>query len=109
MEPVFCAAKVRVLVDRVTAGAEAVPVPLRVTVCGEPVAVSEIVSVPVRAPIAVGVNLTEIAQLAPAATDDPQVFVSAKSPDAAIDLMSRTDPPELVSVTACAALVVPCV
>lgn len=95
--------------DRTTTGEEATPVPLSDMVCGEPVALSVTLSVPVRAPTADGVNVIEIPQLAPAAMLDPQVFVSAKSPDAAIEVILRTDPPELVSVTICAALVVPCV
>src|SRR5579871_3750937 len=42
------------------------PVPLRVTVCGLPVAVSAIESVPLRDPVAAGVNTTLITQLEPA-------------------------------------------
>ena len=93
--------------DRVTTGAELTPVPLSAIVCGEPLALSATVRVPVRVPAAVGVNLTEMEQLPPEATLDPHVFVSAKSPEAVMDVMLRADPPELVSVTACAALVVP--
>jgi hypothetical protein len=51
------------------------PPPLKATVCGEPLALSVIVSVPVRLPAAVGVKVTEIAQFAPAATLAPQVLV----------------------------------
>jgi hypothetical protein len=68
-----------------------------------------IVSVPVRLPAAVGVKVTEIVQPAPAATVVPQVFVSAKSPEAVIDVMDSPAVPELVSVTVCASLVVPSV
>jgi len=109
VDPVFCAANVRVFEDRVTPGALATPVPVSPTVWGEPVALSVTVRFPVRVPVAVGVNFTEMAQLEPAATVDPQEFVWAKSPEAVIDAMLRADPPELVSVTVCAALVVPCV
>ena len=70
---------------------------------------SVIVTVPVRAPAAVGVKVTEIVQFAPAATLAPQVLVCEKSPDAAIEVMVRAAVPELVSVTVCAALVVPSV
>lgn len=70
---------------------------------------SVIVSAPVRAPDAVGLKVTEMEQLAPETTFEPHVFVSAKSPEAFIDAMLRADPPELVSVTACAGLAVPCV
>ncbi len=67
--------KVRVLLDNVTAGA--IPVPLRLTLCGLPAALSVIDSVPVRVPVAVGVKVTLMVQLAPAATEAPQVFVWA--------------------------------
>ena len=66
--------------------------------CGEPLALSATVSVPVRVPATVGVNATEMVQLAPAATLDPQFWVSTKSPEAAIDVMESADVPELVSV-----------
>jgi hypothetical protein len=57
-------AKVSEAGDRPTAGA--VPVPLRFTACGLPVALSVTVSAPVRGPTAVGVNVTLIVQLEPA-------------------------------------------
>ena len=63
--------------------------------------------VPVRLPIAVGVNFTEIVQFAPAARELPHVCVSAKSPDALIEAMVSAAVPEFVSVTDCAALVEP--
>ena len=44
-----------------------------------PLALSVIVMVPVRAPVAVGVNVTLIVQVMPAASDVPHVFVSPKS------------------------------
>jgi hypothetical protein len=56
-----------------------VPVPLRERVCGLPGPLSVIDSVPVRVPIAVGLKLTLIVQLAPAANELPQVLVWAKS------------------------------
>lgn len=65
------------------------------------------VSVPVRVPAAVGVKVREIVQLAPAATLVPQVLVSAKSPDAEIDVMASAAVPELVSVTVSGVLVEP--
>ena len=55
----------------------AAPVPVRLTVCGLPAALSEILTVAVRVPAAVGVNVTLIMQLSFAATELPQVFVSA--------------------------------
>jgi len=56
----------------------AVPVPVSVTVCGEPVALSATDIAAVRPlPALVGVNVTEIVQLPPAASDAPQLLVSA--------------------------------
>jgi hypothetical protein len=57
--------------------------------------------------VAVGVKVTLIVQLAPAATLAPQVLVWAKSPLAATLEMFRAALPVLVSVTVCGALVVP--
>src|SRR5579885_905322 len=48
----------------------AMPVPLRLTVCGLLPPVSVTVSVPDRVPNAAGVNVTEIVQLLPAASFD---------------------------------------
>jgi hypothetical protein len=61
------------LADRVTAGAT--PVPVKAAVCGLPLALSFMVSVPVLVPVAVGVKVTSIVQLAPTATLVPQVLV----------------------------------
>ena len=52
--------------------------------CGLSGALSAIVREPNRRPADVGVKVTVMAQLAPAFTLLPQLFVSAKSPDAAI-------------------------
>jgi hypothetical protein len=57
------------------AGAAA-PVPLRGTVCGLPLALSAIETDAVRVPLAAGLKMTLIVQLAPAATVLPQVLVS---------------------------------
>lgn len=94
--------------ERVAAAAET-PVPERLTACGLPAALSVMESVPLRVPEAVGVKVTLMVQWAPAATDDPQLFVCAKSPLAAMLVTLRVAPPVLESVTACAALVVPTV
>src|SRR5256712_484762 len=56
------------------------PVPVTLAVCGLLLALSVTVNVALRAPIAVGVNVTSIEQLAPAARLAPQLFVCAKSP-----------------------------
>ena len=45
----------------------AIPVPLRETDCEPPVALSVMVIVPVRDPVAVGVKVTKILQVAPTA------------------------------------------
>src|SRR5690348_230549 len=57
-----------------------VPVPVRLTNCGLPGALSVTVRSPFRVPSAVGVNVTLIVQLAPARTELPQLLFSAKSP-----------------------------
>ena len=85
---------------------DAAPVPARLTVCGLPVASSVIVMVPGRLPVAVGVKVTVMVQLAAAATDVPQVLVWAYGALAAMLVMVRAAVPEFVRVTVCAALVV---
>jgi hypothetical protein len=56
------------------------PVPERLTDWGLPVALSVRVTAAVRVPLVVGLKVTLIVQLAPAATELPQVLVCAKSP-----------------------------
>ena len=51
------------------------PIPERLTVCGLPGALSAIFNEAVRLPGRVGVKMTLIEQLPPAATEDPQEFV----------------------------------
>jgi len=85
------------------------PVPASGAVWGLPPALSVTVNVPVRAPTAVGANVTLIVQFALAASvagNAPQLFVSAKSPEAAIVFIVRAAVPVFVSVTVFAALVV---
>src|SRR5205807_10115469 len=89
---------------RLTPGAA--PVPVRLTDCGLPAALSVMVIAPVRVPVAVGVKVTLMAQLAPAATDVPQVLVCMKSPLATMLVTLSATVPVLVSVTDCATLVV---
>lgn len=85
--------------------------PLKVIVWGLPLALSVMLTDALRAPAAVGVNVTLIEQLAAAATLDPQVFVCAKSPEfvpvRVVFVMLRVAVPLLVRVTLCAELVVP--
>ena len=50
------------------------PVPLSATPCGLSEALSEMLRVPVLVPPATGLKVTEIVQLAPAATELPQVL-----------------------------------
>ena len=67
-------------------------------------ALSLIVTVPVRVPAAVGLKVTLMAQLPPAATELPQLSVSAKSPLTAMLVMARLTVPALVRVEDCAGL-----
>src|SRR5690348_2729907 len=85
------------------------PVPESPTVWGDPLALSVMVTAALRLPVAAGVKVTEIEQLPPAATLDPQVLVCAKSPAlvpvTAMVVMVSVAEPGLLSVTGCAALV----
>ena len=96
---------------RLTAGAP--PVPVRVTDCGLPVALSLMATVAVRVPGAVGAKVTLIVQLPPAATELPQLLLWLKSPALLPAntrlVMPKAAFPELVSRMAWAALVVPTV
>ena len=67
------------VVALVITGAGATPVPVRLTLCGLPLALSVRMRAALRVPLAVGVKVTLIVQLPPAATLDPHVLVSAKS------------------------------
>lgn len=75
------------------------PVPVKATLWGEPLALSVMVRTPVRLPDAVGVKMIDMVQFAAAARLDPQVLVSAKSPDAMMELMASALDPEFVSIT----------
>ena len=55
------------------------PVPCRVTVWGEPPPLSLMASDALRVPVALGVKVTAIEQVCPAARLDPQLLVSPKS------------------------------
>ena len=101
MAPTVWLAKARLVGERLTTAA--VPVPGRLTVWGLPVALSEMLSEAVRLPLAEGVKVTLIVQLAPAATLDPQLLVWAKSlalvPKTAMLVALKAELPELVRVT----------
>jgi hypothetical protein len=75
------------------------PVPVKLTVWVAGLALSVTVKVPALAPVAVGLKVTLILQLAPAATLEPQVLVWEKSPLAATLVMLRAALPVLLSVT----------
>ena len=64
------------------------------------------VSVPVRLPVVVGVKVTLIVQLEPAATELPQVLVWAKSPEGLMRSGVRAPLAVLVRVMVCGELVV---
>src|SRR5206468_1500818 len=91
----------------------AVPFPLRENICGLPPASSASDSVPVRAPEAVGVKVTLMVQVPPAAKVAglvgqalAPVLVAAKSLEAANELIVKAAAPVFVSVTVIGALVV---
>jgi hypothetical protein len=88
-----------------------VPVPLSATVWGEPLALSAIESVAVKLAADAGVNVTETVQLTSIARVVPQVVVCAKSeefvPAIVTPVILMEALPVFVSVTICAALVVP--
>jgi hypothetical protein len=76
------------------------PEPLSSTVCGLPLALSAMVSVPLTGPPLVGSKKTPIAQLDPAARLPPQALSTPKSLELAVTLvMVRGALPELVAVT----------
>ena len=103
--------KIRLVTVRLTAGP--LPVPVRFKLCGLRAALSVIVNTALRVPGAEGVNVTLIAQLAPAATELPHVLVWVKSPGLVpvkVKLvMLKVTFPVLLSVAVCATLVVPTV
>jgi hypothetical protein len=107
--PTCCGSKPSAAGFSVTAGA--MPVPLSVTVCGLSAASSATLSAPARDPVAVGVKTTSTVHAALGATLAPLAHVpveaTAKSPLASIVAMVNGASPLFVSVTVCAALVLP--
>jgi len=83
------------------------PVPLSPTICGLPVALSNMLRLPVLVPVAFGLKVTEIVQLAPALRLVPQVLVWEKSVKAVMLKIVSETLPVLVSLTVWAALLVP--
>lgn len=108
----LCGEKVSAVGLRVTDMVADEPVPVRVTVCGEPVALSAIVNVAARVPVVVGLKVMLIWQLLPDESAVPQVLaLMAKSPGFA---PVRVKPVKftgavrvLESVIPCALLVLP--
>jgi hypothetical protein len=98
-------ANVTVAGERFAMGA-ATPVPVSEIVCGLLPALSTKVTEPTALPAVVGVKVTLMVQIPPAATDEPQVLVWAKGPLAVIEPRFRVAVPLLVTVTVCTALVV---
>ena len=99
--------KVKLAGARLTAGSATTPVPRRMTICGLAGASSEMLSVPLRVPLPVGVKETLIVQLLPTATLVPQLFVWVKSPLTAKLEIVTTPLPVLVRVMTCAPLELP--
>src|ERR1700682_2068234 len=105
------AAKLNLVAESISKGAPpATPVPLRVTWCGLPDALSTIAIAALRSPVAVGLKVTLMLQLPPAARVPPHVFVWTKSfafaPTTATLVIASVASPVLRSVAVCAALVV---
>jgi hypothetical protein len=89
-------------VSDTTGAAAAVPVPLSAIVCGDPVALSTTDTVALKLAAEAGVNVTEMEQLALAASELPQVLVCAKSaapvPPSVMLVMLRAALPVFLSV-----------
>ena len=75
VEPITVAGKVKLDGDK---DAMAGVVPVSAKDCGLPAALSEIVTAPLAVPLACGVKVTLIEQLAPPASGTGQLLVSAK-------------------------------
>ena len=112
LAPTWTEPNERLLVERDTTGPEPVPVPVRVAICGEPVALSAIDRLPFKVPEAVGLNSTETVQLAEAASVLPQVVADLIKDEALVPVIVSevrvTVPvPVFLIVTICAAVVEP--
>jgi hypothetical protein len=81
-------------------------VPLKLIACGLPAPDDVIVIAPVRVPVAVGVNVTVMVQVAFCASVAAQLFVWLKSPVAAETEIVETPPLFAVRVTVCDVLAV---
>jgi hypothetical protein len=83
------------------------PVPLKLTDWGLPAALSLTVSRPVRVPVAVGLNVTDILQVAFGASVAPQLLVWTKSPEIVKPSIASVAVPVFFKFTDFAPLVVP--
>ena len=84
------------------------PVPFRLDVCGLPTALSATLNVPVRVPVAVGVNTTLIVHFALAPRLVPQVVVETlKSPVVEIAMLVSATVCSFIRVNTFAGLLVP--
>ena len=83
------------------------PFPLNETTCGLPLALSDTLTLPIRVPVAVGVNVMDNEQVADALIETGQLSDSAKSPLLEMLVTERGALPLLVRVTVCGVLVVP--
>ena len=103
--------KVKLVVEKPATADVPAPVPARAINCGLVLALSVMATEAVRVPEEAGVNVTLIAQLPPAATEEPQVLFAVKSPGLApvttMLAMFNVALPVLFRVTDCAVLVVP--
>lgn len=96
------------VVDELGAMEKSSPVPVRLTVCGLPIPLSLIVTVPVLAPLATGSKKTPMAQLDPAERLLPHELIWPKSAGLVVTLeMMRGTIPVFISVTVCGRLLVP--
>lgn len=88
-----------------------VPLPLTVTDCGLPDALSVIRRLPLLVPVAVGLNVTLMVQVALIAREEPQLLVCAKSPgfvpENAILEIVKAAVPVFFNVTGWATLALP--
>jgi hypothetical protein len=84
---VVCEAKLRVVGERVAVGAAATAVPLRATVWGEVAELLKMVSVPIRVPLAVGLNVICTPHPEPGEIRAEHVLICEKSPVMVIELI----------------------
>ena len=102
-------ANVRLSADSLTAGPVSTALPVRLIFCGLSAALSVMLIVPVKRPGIVGVKVTLMVQLAPAARLLPQLLVWKKFKLATMLVMVNAALPLFVSVTGSGRLVVPTV